>query len=68
MQVHDYWRDVRRPLDLLTIKRKFILGKYSHVDQFRDDMESMFNSALGYFNDQDEIIERVAALKEQFKV
>ena len=44
----NYWRVIKRPMDLTTIKRKFFIGFYKKAGQFNQDMRLLFTNALTY--------------------
>lgn len=38
MGLKDYWTFIKKPIDLTTIKRKFVVGLYLKATQFHQDM------------------------------
>ena len=56
LSLSDYWKQVRKPMDLTTIKRKFFIGYYNNIRQFDQDMKLMFNNALAHNHHQDNIV------------
>jgi len=54
--LNDYWETIRKPMDLTTIKLKFISGIYSKIDQFDSDIKLMFNNARVYNHHHDTLV------------
>ncbi|KAJ0409295.1 hypothetical protein ATCC90586_007573 [Pythium insidiosum] len=54
-----YFKIVRRPMDLNTIKKKLDAGIYKHMDQFAEDVRLTFNNAM-LFNSEDQDVYNLA--------
>lgn len=55
----DYWKVVRRPMDLTTIGHKLRHGLYSKPAEFDADVLLMLNNALRYNKGNAEVISRI---------
>ncbi|TMW66347.1 hypothetical protein Poli38472_004112 [Pythium oligandrum] len=59
LSIPNYFKIVRRPMDLGTIKKKLDAGIYKHMDQFAEDVRLTFNNAKTY-NSEDQDVYNLA--------
>ncbi|GLD92879.1 hypothetical protein PINS_up001458 [Pythium insidiosum] len=57
--IPNYFKIIRRPMDLGTIKKKLDAGIYKHLDQFAEDVRLTFNNAK-LFNSEDQDVYNLA--------
>lgn len=48
LEIPDYFRTIRRPMDLGTMKKKLDLGFYKHIQHFARDVRLIFDNAKMY--------------------
>ena len=55
-------------MDLMTIKRKFVLGMYSQCRQFDQDMQLMFDNALLFNTNNAPILAQARQLQQFYRL
>lgn len=64
----NYYRIIRKPIDLATIKRKFFIGAYLNHGQFNSDMKRMFNNSLIFNKDKTSIFAKTKELYQFYEI
>lgn len=55
LEIPNYFKIIRRPMDLGTIKKKLDLGIYKNLHQFATDVRLTFGNAMTYNNEEQDV-------------
>jgi chromatin structure-remodeling complex subunit RSC1/2 len=61
----EYFNEIKEPMAIDLIKRKSKRKKYNSVDHFMKDMDTMFNNAMSYNEDDSQIFKDAKDLKAE---
>ncbi|KAI8969102.1 Bromodomain-containing protein [Mycotypha africana] len=64
--IPDYFDIIKRPMDLGTVEKKLSAGKYVTMDQFKEDIELVFDNCYLYNNPGDPVTQDAKRLEEQY--
>nr|CCA24581.1 histone acetyltransferase putative [Albugo laibachii Nc14] len=68
LEIPDYFRTIRRPMDLGTIKKKLDLGFYKHIQHFASDVRLTFNNAKLYNSEGSDVHNLAKDMLNDFNV